>query len=270
VISRRDLGQWVQKQRQATNSAQRAAWQSIRWHQPNLAWAIDATEYGKDRHGQRLFLIVIIDLATRYTFESLVTLDPSGAAIAAHLHALFRRHGRPLLLKRDNGSLFNCEPIDQLLADEAVIPLNSPAYYPRYNGGIEKGIRELKASLRRCLPQAPDCWQPDALTPFVHAAAHLRNCARRRSLGRATAAQTYLSLPPARFTKRQRHDTFVWIKHRSAAILANIQLPNRHDAATAWRTATRHWLQSRRLITVHPKKQTHQPVLPHFHLSLCS
>jgi hypothetical protein len=58
-------------------------------------------------------------------------------ASVGNLRAHFRRHGRPLLLKRDNGSLFNCGPIDQLLSDEAVIPFNSPAYYPRYNGGIE-------------------------------------------------------------------------------------------------------------------------------------
>ena len=87
-----------------------------------------------------------------------------------------------------------------------------------------------------------------------------------------TAAQTYHGLPPARFTKRERHTTFVWIKSRSAAILAKVPHPNRHDAATAWRTATRQWLQTRRLITIHPKKTTHnhQPVLPHFHLSSCS
>ena len=34
-----------------------------------------------------------------------------------------------------------------MLAEACVTPLNSPAHYPRYNGAIEKGIRELKESL---------------------------------------------------------------------------------------------------------------------------
>jgi Integrase core domain len=272
ALSRRDLGRWVQQQRQWSHRAQRHRYQSIRWNKPNVAWAIDATEYGKDHQGRPLFLVVTTDLATRYTFDPLVTLAPAGEAIAAHLRALFGRHGQPLLLKRDNGSIFKNQAVDRLLAAEAVIPLDSPPYYPRYNGGIEKAIRELKVSLHRCLPQTPPSRQPPALTPFVHAAAHLRNGARRRSLGGATAAQTYQGLPPARFTVQERHATFLWIKRRSAAILADVHLPNRHDAATAWRTAVRHWLQSQRLITIHPKQPTqiNQPMLPHFHLSLCS
>jgi transposase InsO family protein len=98
-------------------------------------------------------LIVVVDLASRFIFAPLVTLDPNGEEVAAHLRTVFARHGKPLFLKRDNGSIFNNQHVDQLLAAEAVIPLNSPPYHPRYNGGIEKAIRELSRPQGDRLPQ---------------------------------------------------------------------------------------------------------------------
>jgi hypothetical protein len=257
VISRRRLGQWIGQQRQSIIQIRRHNYRSIRWKEPNLAWAIDATEYGKDQHGHRLFLIVTIDLASRYTFRPLVTLNPSSQEVAEYLRSLFVRHGPPLFLKRDNGSIFNHQILDQLLAQQAVIPLNSPTYYPRYNGGIEKSIRELKASLHCFLPQPPAAWKPAAIADFATAAAHLRNCAPRRCLRRCTAAQTYHPQPISRFTKRQRHATFLWIKRRCAGILASVHLPNRHHARAAWRSASQLWLQRHNLITIHLKQTIH-------------
>jgi hypothetical protein len=150
--------------------------------------------------------------------------------------------------------------------------LNSPAYYPAYNGGVEKGIRELKDSLRDCLHQAPLRWDPGAITPFASAAAHLRNCAPRRCLDRYSAAQIYHQRPALRFTMRERHATFRWIKRRSAAILASLTHPNRRHARGAWRAATQFWLQRHNLLTIHVSQtiQINQPVSPHFRLTLLS
>jgi len=74
--------------------------------------------------------------------------------VAEHLEKLFRRHGPPLFLKRDNGSPLNAAEVDAVLADYGVIPLNSPAYYPRYNGAMEKSIRDFKAALAKRQPKA--------------------------------------------------------------------------------------------------------------------
>ncbi len=41
---------------------------------------------------------------------------------------------------------------NQVLAEFDVIPLNSPAYYPPYNGSIENGIRERKTAVLEALP----------------------------------------------------------------------------------------------------------------------
>lgn len=268
AISRRELGRWILQQRQSINRIRRQNHRSIQWKKPNLAWAIDATEYGKDRRGRRLYLIVTIDLASRYTFSPLVTLNPSGEQVAQYLRSLFLRHGRPLFFKRDNGSIFNHRTVDHLLAQQAVIPLNSPAYYPRYNGSIEKSIRELKICLHRCLLRTVTFWEPRAITDFANAAAHLRNCAPRRCLHGRTAAQAYHHRPIPRFTRRQRHTTFQWIKRRAATMLHGLQHPKRHDARAAWRTATQLWLQRHKLITININNN--QPVLPIFHFALLS
>ena len=74
--------------------------------------------------------------------------------MARHLESLFRSQGAPLLLKRDNGSVFNHNAVNEVLARWGVIPLNSPAYYAPYNGAIEQGIKELKKEMARALPAA--------------------------------------------------------------------------------------------------------------------
>lgn len=142
---------------------------------PYLAWAIDATERGRDRCGRKLFVHAVQDLCSRYRFAPLVAVESKGAAVAQHLERLFQRHGPPLFLKRDNGSPLNAAEVDAVLAEHGVIPLNSPAYYPRYNGAIERGIREMQDALGTCLVR-PARWQPQALLPYVVAVHHALNC----------------------------------------------------------------------------------------------
>ena len=86
--------------------------------------------------------------ASRYKFAPLVDERFTGELVAARLDELFAQHGPPLVLKRDNGSNLNSEAVNAVLSRWLVIPLNSPPYYPPYNGGIERAQRELKAALR--------------------------------------------------------------------------------------------------------------------------
>ena len=258
-ISRRTLSRLVAQQRKSVQQQRKRQIKSVRWKEPNLAWAIDATEYGKDQCGRKLFLIASMDLASRYTFEPLATVDPDGQQVASHLGKLFRRHGPPLLLKRDNGSHFNNQWVDALLAQYGVIPLNSPVYYPPYNGGIEKGIRDLKETLHTCLPQPPQHWDPPAIAPFTRAAAHLRNSHPRRILGRHTPAEAYAHQARSRFTMRDRHKTFQWITSRTTGILRKNQSTDRRSVRAAWRLAAESWLRCQGLITI--KINNH--VLPH-------
>jgi len=258
-ISRRDLGALVGAERQRLIAGRNRHLIHVHWKHPNLAWAIDATEYGPDHAGRKLVLVPAVDLASRFGFEPLVILDPSGEQIAADLESLFRRHGAPLFLKRDNGSIFNNHVVDDLLAAHGVIPLNSPAAYPRYNGGIEKAIRDLKDTMHACLPCAPPAWDPQGITPYTSAATHLRNCAPRRVLGRRSAAETYHLQKRCRFGKRQRHATFEWIRCRSNATIREMGQTDRRSLDAAWRHATETWLRCQGLITVSQNGK----VLPH-------
>ncbi len=46
---------------------------------------------GGDQSGRKLFLVATQDLASRYCFEPLVTLDPGGHEVTTHLDHLFAR-----------------------------------------------------------------------------------------------------------------------------------------------------------------------------------
>ena len=257
VISRRDLARLVAEERGRQEQARRQVYRRITWHVPNVAWAIDATERGRDRLGRKLYVHAVQDLCSRYRFAPLVALESKGAAVAAHLGKLFRRHGAPLFLKRDNGSALNAKEVDAILAAHGVIPLNSPAYYPRYNGAIERGIREVQEALGECLAR-PARWQPKALQPYVLAVQHALNCKPRRVLKQHTAAEAYHHQPRACYSKRQRLAIFEWIRIHAKDRINQLEKIDQRSVLAAWRRAAETWLRCQGLITV----SINQQVLP--------
>ena len=108
----------------------------VSWKEPNLAWALDATERERDLLGKKLLLHEVQDLCSRYRFDPLVALESKGEAVARHLEALFRKHGAPLFLKRDNGSALNHEAINEVLARHRVI-----LEQPRSLSAVQRGDR---------------------------------------------------------------------------------------------------------------------------------
>jgi len=257
VISRRDFARLVAAERGRKNTVRRQVCKHVTWHAPNVAWAIDATERGRDRRGRKLYVHAVQDLCTRFRFAPLAALESKGPAVAAHLKKLFRRHRPPLFLKRDNGSPLNHAAVDAVLADYGVIPLNSPAHYPRYNGAIEKGIREMKAALGECLVQ-PKLWQPGAVAPYLLAVHHALNCRPRRSLRGHTACEAYHHQPHACFSKRERLAVFEWIRIHAIDRINQLETIDHRSVAAAWRLAAETWLRCQGLITV----SINQNVLP--------
>ena len=257
VISRRALARLVAEERGWQNQAQRQVCKHVSWHAPNAAWAIDATERGRDRRGRKLYVHAVKDLCSRYRFAPLVALESRGAAVAVHLAKLFRRYGPPLFLKRDNGSPLNAAAVDAVLAGHGVIPLNSPVHYPRYNGAIEKGIREIKAALGECLVR-PVRWQPASLTPYVLAVQHALNCRPRRSLHGHSACEAYHHQPHAQLSKRERLATFEWIRIHTNDRIQQLEKIDHRSVLAAWRHAAETWLRCQGLITV----SINQKVLP--------
>ena len=147
-LSRRELAALARMHRQN----QLDSMKHIQWLKTGLAWSIDATEYGPDG----TLIVPLQDLASRYRLPAIAADRLNGAVVAAHLERLFQHFGPPLFLKRDNGSPFNHQLVDDVLARYCVLPLNSPPHFPRYNGAMERGISELKRCLDKRYAQQTD------------------------------------------------------------------------------------------------------------------
>lgn len=257
-VSRRAVFDGARSQRRQLRRERRQSIQHIEWTVPNLVWSIDGSETKPDSSGGKLRFLATQDLASRHRFEPLFALQLRGQPLAAHLDQLFHRHGPPLFLKRDNGSNLNCAEVDDVLAEHLVIPLNSPAHYPRYNGAIENSIQHFKKHLLPCL-HTPQQWDLAALAPIGRGLILQLNAQSRRSLHGRSATEVYHA-DPRRWTKRFRQHTFQWIRTRWIATLAEMEKPNRRTRATAWRESVVAWLRCQELIRF---SQTTTTVLPH-------
>lgn len=154
-ISRRQLQALTRTVRRDLAHQHQAELRRITWRVPGLVWSLDNAELARFSH-HRLYLHQVQDLASRYKFAPWVGKQVLGETVAVHLEQLFLQHEPPLVLKRDNGSNLNQQAVDEVLVRYLVMPLNSPPYYPPYNGGMECAVRELKTPLgRRSWPTVP-------------------------------------------------------------------------------------------------------------------
>jgi hypothetical protein len=234
------------------------AMKRIQWLRPGVAWSCDATEYGEA--GTQI--IPVQDLASRYRFVPLVLDHLDGHQIAAHLETLFRKHGAPLFLKRDNGSPFNCQPVDEVMARCGVLPLNNPPHFPRYNGAMEKGIRDFKAALGQREASAPVAKNHFAL--LVEVTAHELNHQPRRCLhGRTACAVFHDDTLRLRRSQPERKAIFRLLLRNFGQTIGSMPKDDLHHRhATAWRITVEHWLRCQNLIAVRLNQK--QKVSPHF------
>jgi transposase InsO family protein len=236
ALSRRQFAGLVQDERQA----QLHAMKRIDWLRPGLAWSCDATEYGQDQ------IIPVQDLASRYRFRPLVLPRLDGSQIALHLETLFRQHGPPLFLKRDNGSPFNHQDVDEVLARFGVLPLNNPPHFPRYNGGMEKGIRDFKAAL--ALRSSPPSSELGLLAEVL---AHELNHRPRRCLQGSNACVVFHDdAQRLRWTKPQRQSIFRLLLRDFGAMFENTAHGLHPHPATLWRVTVEAWLRRQGLISI--------------------
>jgi len=240
-LSRRQLAALVQDFRRD----QLAAMKHLHWLWAGLAWSCDATEYGPDGS----LIIPVQDLASRYRLRPLVSHQLDGFQIAAHLKQLFHQHGPPLFLKRDNGSSFNHHAVDALLARFGVLPLNNPPHFPRYNGAMEKGIRDFKAALdQRSLPKSTVATD---FTLTVELTAHELNHQPRRCLnGRTACAVFHDDAQRLRWTLRQRQTIFRLLLLQFGQIVGSMAKDDHRSPATLWRVTVESWLRCQGLIAV--------------------
>lgn len=89
-------------------------------------------------------LFVVRDLASGKQLMALPCEHEDQQTVLDALKALIKWHGRPLVIKSDNGGALRGENVMQWLECQEVRQLFSPRGTPRYNGACEAGIGSLK------------------------------------------------------------------------------------------------------------------------------
>jgi hypothetical protein len=253
-ISRRDLADLIEAARREAARDRRCGMRRIHWHGAGVAWAIDDTEYTR---GVLSIINHIEDLGAKYHLQPIAGQSlPGGEEIAGHLAHLFHHHGAPLFLKRDNGGNLNHSAVNDVLAEYIVLPLNSPAYYPPYNGAIEEAQGELKTEIDNQVKPV-GCLQPSRIEPYARAAAHELNHRRRDVLDNKTPCQSFYG-NRLFFTKPERKEIYDTLKAKQDYILSS---GNNLSHEAAWRIAAETWLLQKGFITI----SINNKVLPDFY-----
>jgi transposase len=255
-ISRRDLDLLVATARREAAIRKKAAQFEVDWHEPGTVWAMDVFEMKLPYTPRKSYVLTVQDLATGYKFPPLATeKEPRGHEVAAHLKKLFIQFDKPLFLKLDNGGNLNHYAIKELLANQGILPLNSPAYYAPYNGAIEHTQGEFKTRLQECYDKANSFAE---FTLIVDLAAHDLNHSGRRKYNGQNSCLNFFGKPRISFSKRKRKEVFEWITDLAIDIVA--KSGEKKIRSTAWRVACRKWLEENGLVSI--KKL--QAVLPTF------
>ena len=261
-VSRRELGQMVERVRHDLESDRRSHLRWIEWLTPWVVWAMDFTEYALEQVG-KVYIHNTQDLGSRYKFVPMTGGYPEGEEVAGYLRDKFDRYGAPLVLKRDNEGNMNHTAINEVLTESFVLPLNSPEYYAPYNGAIEESQREVKAGLRERLHLGL-AQDRDQVAPYAEAAVHDLNHRIRPCLQGKTSCQVFFesgSRPV--FTKPERRGIYEWVMERMERILSTLNQTGQVARESAWRIAVESWLRSKGYIRVHIPQKCH-PILPPF------
>ncbi len=117
-LSRREIDALVRMARKHHNGHRAAVCHRVRWHVPNLAWALDGSEYRSRFVTGKLHMQNLQDLCSRYKFVPLATdYPPCGEEVSGYLADQFNRFAPLLFCKRDNGGNLNHLAVDALFEE---------------------------------------------------------------------------------------------------------------------------------------------------------
>jgi transposase InsO family protein len=269
-IPRRELYELIDHIRREINREHNDIMERIRWNTPGSVWSMDDAEYVFS--GQKYYIHQVQDMASKYKFPPMTSSRlADGKTVAANLENLFKRFGAPLFIKRDNGGNLNHEAVQKVLEQFHVIPINSPAYYPKYNGSLERNQRDLKEMLDRKVSLnntssleancktghvgGIDKLLENSFAWLVETAANDCNHMSRRVLKGANSCYTFFRNGRYRKNKRKREEVFNWIKDVALDICAESEHCKEITIGPAWRQAAKKWLSENGMITVWRKRQ---------------
>ena len=113
---------------------------------PNHVWSYDFMARRTD-DGRAYRVLNVIDEHTRVALGSHVARSINSASVLKQLEKLFARHGRPTLIRADNGREFIADSVQDWLAEQGVravfVAKASPqqnCYIERFNGSMEREV----------------------------------------------------------------------------------------------------------------------------------
>jgi len=244
-LSRRVINEAVRLYRDEISRDKRAMQRRLKWHVGGLVWAVDDTELSID--GIKMNVHNVRDIASRYTFRPSVGAIPKGIDVAQNLELLFHDHGAPLFLKRDNGGNLNSSEVDRVLERFGVIALNSPKYYPPYNGAVERCQREMKEEIQKRYEGG--CGDFLAMAQL---SAHDLNHVRRDCLQGSSACAVLESgrIEMKKYNMKKRKEVRNQLMALVGQISENTDGKKPKDFDTIWRVAVETWLREHGLLTV--------------------
>jgi len=161
-MARRELQDLLGRYRRVWRRRFRQLAKVLHWKRAGTVWAIDCAEPPAPVDGVYGQLLAVRDLASSYQLLWLPTEEADATTVLTALQGLFREHGRPLVLKTDNGSPFIANILQDAMRRFHVWQLFSPPAWPQYNGSCEAGIGSMKTrthheSRRRGFPGQWTC-----------------------------------------------------------------------------------------------------------------
>lgn len=222
----------------------------IRWLIPGAVWAMD------DKQEPKMGEIHLVqDAASRYKLS--VSPSPEiwkGNEVARNLEKLIEWYGPPLALKRDNGSNLGHKEVDEVLRRNLIIPLNSPPHYPRYNGQVERGQREIGEAVRS-LPAAA------AAGPRQHEVqarliAQEINHRPRPCLGGQTSCSVFFAgnARMKTYNRTRRKQAYREVMRLYTESLSGTVVRSKRGIRKAWRQAVETWLLREGIIAVEERE----------------
>ncbi len=129
----------------AQGTAEQAVW-NLPAVRPNHVWSYDFMS-GRTRDGGSLRILNVVDEYTRVAVGCKVARSIGARDVIAELEQLFARHGKPQLLRSDNGREFVAASLGEWLAEQGVktafIEKGSPqqnAFVERFNGTMRDEV----------------------------------------------------------------------------------------------------------------------------------
>ena len=129
----------------ARGTAEQAVW-NLPAQRPNHVWSYDFMG-GRTRDGGPIRILNVVDEYTRLALGSRVARSIGAGDVVAELEQLFERHGRPEVLRSDNGREFIARSLGEWLAEQGVktafIEKGSPqqnAFVERFNGTMRDEV----------------------------------------------------------------------------------------------------------------------------------